>query len=75
MKQSKLSPFEAYYGRKPHTSITNATKKPNKNYLSWTNTLKYYLDDSVIGDEELLTDKRLYNEGLHNNAEVQEAKR
>ena len=34
-KYSKLSPFEAYYGRKPNTILTNITTKPNKNNISW----------------------------------------
>ena len=29
-KYSKLSPFEAYYGRKPNTTLTNITTKPKK---------------------------------------------
>ena len=73
-KYSKLSPFEAYYGRKPNTTLSNITTKPNKNNLSWSNTFKY-LDDNIIGDEELIPEERWYDEDLDSEAEVQEAKR
>ena len=73
-KYSKLSPFEAYYDRKPNTTLSNITTKPNKNNLSWTNTFKY-LDDNIIGDEELISEERWYDEDLDSEAEVQEAKR
>ena len=73
-KYSKLSPFEAYYGRKPNTTLSNITTKPSKNNLSWTNTFKY-LDDNIIGDEELISEERWYDEDLDSEAEVQEAKR
>ena len=52
-KYSKLSPFEAYYGRQPNTASTNITTKPNRTNLSRSNTFKY-LDDNIIVDEELI---------------------
>ena len=33
-KYYELSPFEAYYGRKPNMVLTNITTKPNKNNLT-----------------------------------------
>ena len=73
-KYSKLSPFEAYYGRKPNTFLTNITTKCHKNNLSWSNTFKY-LDDNIIGDEELISEESWYDADLDSEAEVQEAKR
>ena len=73
-KYSKLSPFEAYYGRKPNTVSTNITTKPNKNNLSWSNTLKY-LDDNIIGDEDLIPEEKWYDEDLDSDAEVREDQR
>ena len=54
-KNSKLSPSEAHYGRKANAALTNITSKPNIKNLNWSNTLKCYLDDNIIGEEELIS--------------------
>ena len=60
-------------GRKANTSLINVTTKPNTNNLSWSKTLKLYLDD-IIGEEELISEDHWYNEEIDSDAEVQEVK-
>ena len=73
-KHSKLSPFEAHYGRKANTPLTNITSKPNIKNLNWSNTLKYYLDDNIIGEEELISQDKRYDENLDSDNEVRATK-
>ena len=73
-KNSKLSPFEAHYGRKANTAITKITSKPNIKNLNWSNTLKYYLDDNIIGEEELISQEKWYDEDLDSENEVRATK-
>ena len=73
-KNSKLSPFEAHYGRKANTAITNITSKPNKKNLNWSNTLKYYLGDNIVGEEELISQEKWYDEDLDSDNEVRATK-
>ena len=73
-KNSKLSPFEAHYGRKANTALTNITSKPNIKNLNWSNTLKYYLDDNIIGEEELISQDEWYDEDLDRDAKVKASK-
>ena len=59
-KNSKLSPFEAHYGRKANTALSIITSKPNIKNLNWSNILKYYLDENIIGEDELISQDRPY---------------
>ena len=73
-KNSKLSPFEAPYGRKANTALTNITSKPNIKNLNWSNTVKYYLDDNIIGEDELISQEKWYDEDLDSDNEVRATK-
>ena len=73
-KPSKLSPFEARYGRKANTALTNITSKPNIKNPSWSNTLIYYLDDNIIGEEDLISQDKMYNEKSDSDNEVRSTK-
>ena len=73
-KNSKLSPFEALYGRKANTALSNITSKPNIKNLNWSNTLKYYLDDNIIGEDELISQDKWYDEDLDSDEEVRTTK-
>ena len=73
-KNSKLSPFEAHYGRKANTALSNITSKPNIKILNWSNTLKYYLDDIIIGEDELISQDKCYDENLDSDEEVRTTK-
>ena len=52
-KSTLVSPFEAHHGRKPNTALTNATTKPNRYNLYWSNTINKYLDNNIIGQTTL----------------------
>ena len=69
----KTLSFVAYYGRKANTALTNITSKPNINNLNWSNTPKKYSNDNIIGEEELISQVRWYDEDLDSDTEVQEA--
>ena len=71
-KNSKLFPFEAHYGRKANTAFTNITSKPNIKNLNWSNTLKYHLDDNIIGEEAVISQDKWYDED--SDAEVEASK-
>ena len=73
-KNSKLSPFEAHYGRKANTALSNITSKPNIKNLNWSNALKYYLDDNIIGEDELISQDKWYDEDLDSDEEVRTTK-
>ena len=73
-KNSKLSPFEAHYGRKANTALSNITSKPNIKNLNWSNTLKHYLDDNIIGEDELISQDKWYDEDLESDEEVRTTK-
>ena len=70
----ELSPFEAHYGRKANTALTNITYKQKIKNLNWSNILKYYLDDNIIGDEDLISQDEWYDEDLNSDAEVKASK-
>ena len=73
-KSTLVSPFEAHHGRKPNTALTNATKKPHRTNVDWSNTIDSYLDNSIIGQEDLISDDRWELEELDSDAEVKVAK-
>ena len=73
-KNSKLSPFEAHNGRNANTALSNITSKPNIKNLNWSNTLKYYLDDNIIGEDELISQDKWYDEDLDSDEEVRTTK-
>ena len=72
-KNSKLSPFEAHYGRKANTALSNITSKPNIKKSKLV-TLKYYLDDNIIGEDELISQDKWYDEDLDSDEEVRTTK-
>ena len=57
-----------------NTALTNITSKPNIKNINWSNTLKYYLDDNIIGEEELISQDKLYDEDLDSDNEVRTTK-
>ena len=73
-KSTKISPFEAHHGRKPNTALSNATTTAHKSNLDWSNTIHAYLDDNIIGQEDLISDERWDQSDLDSDREVKEAK-
>ena len=50
---TKISPFEAHFGRKPNTEILNITTKASHKNLTFKNLTKYCLDKKVLKQNAL----------------------
>ena len=44
-KTTKISPFEAHFGRKPNTPLSVISSKPKLSNLSYENIVNHYLDE------------------------------
>ena len=73
-KATNISPFEAHFGRPANTPITNLTTKPNSKNLKWPNVQHDYLDDNIMGADELISDERWEQEVLDSDEEVRASK-
>ena len=45
---TKITPFEAHFGRKPNTQTSNIVTHPNKKKLTYKNIKKFYLDKKIL---------------------------
>ena len=45
---TKITPFEAHFGRKPNTQTSNIITHPNKKNLTYNNIQKFYLDKKIL---------------------------
>ena len=45
---TKITPFEAHFGRKPNTQTSNLVTNPNKKNLTYNNIKKFYLDKKIL---------------------------
>ena len=50
---TKISPFEAHFGRKPNTEISNITTKASHKNLTYKNLTNYCLDKKVLKQNAL----------------------
>ena len=50
---TKISPFEAHFGRKPNTEISNITTKTSHKNLTYKNLTKYCLDRKLLKQNAL----------------------
>ena len=73
-KATNISPFEAHFGRPVNTPITNLTTKPDSKNLKWPNVQHDYLDDNIMGADELISDERWEQEDLDSDEEVRTSK-
>ena len=62
-KSINISPFEAHFGRKAHTPLSNITTKPDPKSLTFKNIINKYLDLETVRWEELISDENWDNEG------------
>ena len=63
---TKITPFEAHYGRKPNTPLTNICTTPKISNLSWENTKLSCLDEKIL-TKSALTPEAIWNRD--NNSE------
>ena len=73
-KATNISPFEAHFGRPANTPITNLTTKPDSRNLKWPNVQHDYLDDNIMGADELISDERWEQEDPDSGEEVRTSK-
>ena len=45
---TKITPFEAHFGRPPNTEISNIVTKPNKKKLTYNKIKSFYLDKKLL---------------------------
>ena len=63
---TKITPFEAHYGRKPNTPLSNICTTPKISNLSWENTKLSCLDEKML-TKSALTPEAIWNR--ENNSE------
>ena len=73
-KATNISPFEAHFGRPINTPITNLTSCADSRNLKWPNIKYDYLDDNIMGNDELISDERWIQETLDSDEEVKQSK-
>ena len=62
-KTINISPFEAHFGRKANTPLSNVTTKQDPKGLTYKSFLNKYLDLETVRWEELISDENLDNKG------------
>ena len=55
-KTTKVTPFQAHFGKKPNTPLSNISTVPKSSNLSYENTLHHYLDADTVPVEDYLND-------------------
>ena len=73
-KATNISPFEAHFGRPVNTPITNITSQADSRNPKWPNIKSDYLDDNIMGNDELISDERWIQETLDSDEEVKASK-
>ena len=56
-KTINISPFEAHFGKKAKTPLSNISTKPNPNNLTYKRILNKYLDLETVRWEELISEE------------------
>ena len=55
-KTTNVTPFQAYFGRKPNTPLNNISTIPKLSNLSYENILHHYSDEDTVPVEDYLDD-------------------
>ena len=53
-KTTNVTPFQAHFGRKPNTPLSNKRTIPKSSNLSYENILHHYLDADTVPVEDYL---------------------
>ena len=61
---TKISPFEAYFGRKPNTEISNIITKPSHKNLSYKKLRSNCLDKEILKHDVLTNEEMWRDDGL-----------
>ena len=57
-KTTKISPFEAQFGRKTNTPLSVISAKPKLSKFSFENIKIYFLDEDIVTSEAVLTNDK-----------------
>ena len=57
---TKVTPFEAHFGRKPNTALSNIVTKPNKQNLSYKQ-IKHFTSDRKLLKQPVLSPSAIWN--------------
>ena len=60
-KTTKISPFEAHFGRKPNTPLSVISTTPKLSNLTYESIVNYYLDEDTVTPEEIIPDDKWVN--------------
>ena len=70
-KTTNATPFQAHFGRKPNTSLSNISTIPKSSHLSYENNLQHYLDADTVPVEDYL-DENGWVTGDHSDILIEE---
>ena len=62
-KTINISPFEAHFGRKANTPLSNITTKPDPKSITYKNILNKHLDLETVRWDELIAVENWNNDG------------
>ena len=68
-KTTKISPFEANFGRKPNTPLSVISTKPKLSNLTYESIVNHYLAEDTVTPENILPDDMWVN-GYRSDIEV-----
>ena len=71
-KTTNVTPFQAHFGRKPNTPLSNISTIPKSSNLSYGNILHHYLDEDTVPVEDYL-DENGWVTGDRSNILIEEA--
>ena len=69
-KTTKISPFEAHFGRKSNTPLSVISTIPKLSNLAYESIVNFYLDEDTVMPEEILPDDKWLN-GYRSDIEVE----
>ena len=70
-KTTTTTQFEAHFGRRCNTPISNITTKSNTNNLNYNKIFKHYLDEDTIPGRSYLTDTQWADTGMCSDVEIE----
>ena len=70
-KQIDITPFEAHFGRKCNTPISNITAKPNNKNLNYNKIIKKYLVEYTKPGRAYLTEEQWADTALCSDTEIE----
>ena len=60
-KLFSLTSFEAHFGKRPNTPLSNISREPNTSYLSFKNVTEKYLDQDTANWTDLIPENKWDN--------------